>query len=264
VKAITRALAVLRTLNRIQQGTISDLHKMTGIPKPTIVRALETLMSEGYVARDSFSCGYRTTSQVQELSCGFAGTPLIIEAARSRAIALTEQTKWPVSIGSVVDGSVVISFSTAPISPYGFPFPTLNKPFPVTDTAMGRCYISFCSEKRRKEIIKKAFAASDWEHAFTEARIDQTIAEVRERGYALQDPFVTARMYEEAHQFQFIAVPVMSEGECIACLGVGFYKRAIQPQDLEKTLVEPVMQAVAKIEQTVELLKKNAAVSHRM
>lgn len=262
VKAVSRALAVLRCLNEMQHGSIADLYRVTGIPKPTIVRTLETLMSEGYVVRDNFSRGYRTTSQVQALSRGFSGIPLLIEAARVQAIALTEAIKWPVSIGTVADGDVVINFTTAPISPYGFPFPTLNRPFPVADTAMGRCYMSFCDDAQREVLMARAAATGRQDGTFVPARLEKAIAEVRARGYALQDPFATARMFEEAHQFQFIAVPIRSEGTCIACLGVGFYKRAVRPEDVVTTLVEPARAAVERIEGNIELLKRDAAAHH--
>lgn len=258
VKAVSRALAVLRGLNQLQHGSIADLYRVTGIPKSTIVRTLETLMSEGYVVRDNFSRGYRTTSQVQALSRGFSGIPLLIEAARVQAIALTEQIKWPVSIGTVVGGDVVINFTTAPISPYRFPFPTLNRPFSVTATAMGRCYLSFCGDAEREVLMARALREGG-EGRGRAGRLDATIAEVRARGYALQDPFVTARMFEEAHQFRFIALPIRSDGACIACLGVGFYKRAVRPADVESALVAPARATIERIEGNIEMLKRDAA-----
>lgn len=263
VKAVSRALSVLRALNEIEHASIGELHKMTGIPKPTIVRTLETLISEGYVVRDNFSQGYRTTSEVQALSRGFGGTPLILEAARVWAIALTERIKWPVSIGTVVDGNVVVNFCTAPISPYAFPFPTLNRPFPVTDTAIGRCYVSFCSERERAELIRRHCDPIADQKAELRHHMERTIAEIRARGYALQDPFVTERMFDEALRFQFLAVPVMSGSECVACLGIGFYKRAVRLADLEETLVKPARETAAKIEGNIEMLKRSAAAQQR-
>src|SRR6478736_3302309 len=50
VESIARALHVLRTVSEFQIVTLGDLYAATGIPKSTIVRVLETLISEGYVA----------------------------------------------------------------------------------------------------------------------------------------------------------------------------------------------------------------------
>src|SRR5512138_1410532 len=56
VESVRRALEVLRTLNRLRIGTVSKLHAETGLPKPTVVRMLDTLIADGYVARDNM-CG---------------------------------------------------------------------------------------------------------------------------------------------------------------------------------------------------------------
>ncbi|MCR5856387.1 helix-turn-helix domain-containing protein [Mesorhizobium sp. J428] len=257
VKAVSRALMVLRCLNELQHGSIAQLHRMTGYPKPTIVRALETLMSEGYAVRDNFSRGYRTTSQVQALSRGFNGVPLLIEAARVQAIALTERIKWPVSIGTVVDGKVVVNFSTAPISPYGFPFPTLNRPFSITETAIGRCYLAFCEAPMRERLLDQLARTAGQNAVLDLPRLRRALDEIRKRGYALQDPFVTLRMFEEAQRFQFMALPIRDAGECIACLGVGFYKRAVRREDVDAVVVAPARETVASIEANVRLLKRN-------
>src|SRR6478735_8297591 len=49
VESIARALHVLRTVSEFQIVTLGDLYAETSIPKSTIVRVLETLISEGYV-----------------------------------------------------------------------------------------------------------------------------------------------------------------------------------------------------------------------
>jgi len=255
VEAVSRALLLLRCLNEMQHGTIAELHRRTGVPKPTIVRALETFISEGYVARDNLSGGYRITSQVLALSSGFSGTALIIEAARVHAIKLTERIKWPVSIGTVVDGCVVVNFTTTSISPLAYPFPILHKPMSVMHTAMGRCHLSFCSDSEREALVAR-YQTVDPTANFKAARMRRTILDVRRKGYALQDPFVEERMFVEAKRFQFAAVPIRDDGVCVAHLGVGFYKRAVRPDDIGRLIVAPMHEAAAGIESKIALLKR--------
>ena len=75
------ALDVLRTVNRLRIASVQAIHEATGFPKPTIVRMLETLTAEGYVARDNMCGGYWVTSRVHELTSGHQGISQIIEAA---------------------------------------------------------------------------------------------------------------------------------------------------------------------------------------
>ncbi|MBN9009232.1 MAG: helix-turn-helix domain-containing protein, partial [Rhizobiales bacterium] len=49
IRSTSRGLAVLRAMNARMHSTLADLHRDTGLPKPTVFRILETLRDEGYV-----------------------------------------------------------------------------------------------------------------------------------------------------------------------------------------------------------------------
>ena len=49
--------------------SVSKIHAATAIPKPTIVRMLETLIADGYVVRDNMCGSYRVTARTRELPC---------------------------------------------------------------------------------------------------------------------------------------------------------------------------------------------------
>jgi len=250
VEAVRRALILLRTLNTLRTASVGDLHQATGISKPTIVRMLETLISEGYVVRDNFFGGYRVTSQVQALSAGFNGAPLVIEASRRWTVELTKAIKWPVSLGTLCEGEIHISFTTASISPWAYPFGVLHTRLKLASTAMGRCYLAFCSEREEQALLRmlsmhsKAAGA-----AFDGARLMQALNQARIDGYALPDPFVGSR------RFQFIAVPIMDEGNCVACMGIGFYRRAVPSTQIVDRIYRPMRETAAKIEQEIKTLK---------
>src|SRR4051812_25786276 len=50
VESAQRVLRVLRALNALRSASVAELHAATGLSKPTVVRMLETLICEGYVA----------------------------------------------------------------------------------------------------------------------------------------------------------------------------------------------------------------------
>ena len=119
VQSVRRAFDVLRTVNRLRIASIQQIHEATGFPKPTIVRMLETLLAEGYIARDNMCGGYWVTSRVHDLTSGCEGISYIIEIARPFAIDLTHQTKWPIGIGVLDGDAIAIKFWTGTISPRG-------------------------------------------------------------------------------------------------------------------------------------------------
>ena len=73
---------MLLTVNKLRIASVTAIHEETGFPKSTIVRMLETLRTEGYVARDNMCGGYRVTSRVQKLNSGYQGISQVIEVAR--------------------------------------------------------------------------------------------------------------------------------------------------------------------------------------
>ncbi len=113
VESIARGLHVLRTVSKFHIVTIGDIFAETKIPKPTIVRVLETLISEGYVARDNLCGGYRITSKANELGLAITAFRRSSKLARPIAVALTERTQWPVGIGTPDNDAIWLRFSTA-------------------------------------------------------------------------------------------------------------------------------------------------------
>jgi len=126
VQSVQRALRLLAELNRQRVTSVAELHRRTGLPKPTIVRLLETLQAEGFIANDRRLGGYQVTSQVASLSNGFHGAPLIVEAARPWALELTRRVKWPVAVGVLEADAIVVRYSTIPDSPISPFHATIN------------------------------------------------------------------------------------------------------------------------------------------
>src|SRR6218665_2150223 len=62
IRAVERAIDVLGALNRCPVCTLDMLHRKTGIPKPTLIRLLETLQGKGLVPRAAQYGAYSLTS----------------------------------------------------------------------------------------------------------------------------------------------------------------------------------------------------------
>jgi IclR family mhp operon transcriptional activator len=246
IKAVQRALSVLRALNDLRCASVGDIHRRTGISKPTIVRMLETLINEGYVARDNFFGGYRVTSQVQALSSGFSGKPILIEAARGWAVDLTRSVKWPISLGTASEGEIFVDFTTSPISPWSYPFAVLHTRLKMLTTAMGRCYLAFCPDDEREALLESYRAKTAMPGLSAEiGRASRAVDQIRANGYAHPDPQHASR------RFEFIAVPIMDEDRCIAAMGMGFYRRAVPFGDVRERLYAPMREAATGIEHDI-------------
>lgn len=243
VNSALRSLDILVVLNRQQVCTVDHIHRQTDLPKPTIVRFLETLIEAGYVAKEEWNKGYRVTSQVASLSCGFHGGPMVVEAGRSWAMALTRVHKWPASI-AVPDGNAVrichTTASDAAISPY---HAIINKRMGLVSKALGRAYLSFCpSEEQRLALqLLQTTEHPDSEFMTAPSMVERLIQKDRNQGFAERMPLAVPEASSS------VAVPIYDPNstKIIATIGLTYYASAVSRRQIVETYV-PQLHAASK------------------
>ena len=254
VESVRRALDILKTVNRLRIASVTDIHLATNLPKPTIVRMLETLMADGYVARDNMFGGYRVTCQTRELNSGYDGISMVIEASRALAIDLTRRTKWPIGI-AVLDGDALsIQFWTGAISPWAHTSTVLGLRPAFLTTSMGRAYVAFCPADERERIL--AMMRADPKLDFgpeKEAEFRSLLARLQVNGYAIRDPRT------EPKETTTLAMPLRLGEKVVASISISFYKTAVPPQDINAQIVEPLRATRFKIEENLSLLMREAS-----
>lgn len=251
VQSVQRALVLLTELNKRRVTTIAELHQHTSLPKPTIVRLLETLMAEGYVASGNRLGGYQVTSHVATLSSGFHGAPMVIEAARPWAIDLTRKLKWPVAISLLHKDAVFVRFSTIPDSPMSPFHATINMRLSLVSRAMGRAYLAFCPKDERELLVRMLAQSKDPEDRPPRlaAVVQSLVSSIRRRGYASRDPNV------EPKSSSTVAVPIMSDDRVLATFGLTFFRSAVPPSAVVGQVVQPLREAAKQIEQSICLMR---------
>ena len=115
VRSVVRAVELLKALNRRPVSTVEFLHAQTRLPKPSIVRMMQTLEGCGLVKHAPQHGAYYLTSGVLSLSHGYHSEPMVVEAAAPLLDALTLKVKWPVAIAMLEDLSMVVRYSTIQI-----------------------------------------------------------------------------------------------------------------------------------------------------
>lgn len=226
--------------------SVKQLHDATGMPKPTIVRLLETLIHEGYLYKDPRMKGYQVTEKVAALSAGFHGAPLVIQLGQPWAVDLTRRLKWPTAICTLREDSVVVSYSTitdSPISPF---HSTIGVRLSLARTALGRAYLAFCDEREQQILLDliEASAAPDTP-APPRRELEWVIAETRARGYATRDPAIEPKSAT-------VAVPLRIGERVVATFGLTYFRRAVPVRQLAELVVEPVKSAAGRIEQALQ------------
>lgn len=239
VRSVVRALELLQALNRQPVSTLDFLHEQTRIPKPTIVRMMQTLEGCGIVKHAPQHGAYYLTSGVRSLSYGYHSEPMVVEAAAPLLDELTLRIKWPAAIAMLEDMSMVVRYSTIPLSPLALRHSTLNVRLSLVSRAIGRAYLAFCSPEQQQALLK-ALAQStspEDEQARDPAAISSVLDEVRRAGFALRDPSVWPAS-------NTLAVPVFDDQGVACSFGLTYFSSTMKPQQaIERYL--PELQRVA-------------------
>lgn len=251
VEAACRVLDVLRTVNELRIATVNGIHDSTGIPRSTVVRMLETLMAEGYVARDNLCGGYRVTHNVQDLASGYDRVSRVIEVARPFAIDLTRRINWPIGLGVPDGDAITIQFWTGTISPWAHTNTVLGLRPEFYHSAMGRAYMAFCGDGERERRIAMLRKDAELNLSDQDERSFRTILErARLDGYAIRDPKTPP------FRTTTIGMPLREAGEVRALVSISVFRTAVRGRELHEKIIQPLQATIAKIEAALAFMNE--------
>lgn len=184
IEPVRRSFALLEALSHRRTSTLAALTGETGLPRPTVVRLLHTLIALGYAARVSREQGYRLTDRVLGLSESIRFVDHLVDAAMPHMRRFTEEHGWPLYLATLGQGAITIRHSTAPDSPMAFEGAGLNLRRPVLISALGRAWLAFCPEEERRAILRDIGGLTRRQ----EMALDAVLERVRRDGVAFTEP----------------------------------------------------------------------------
>ena len=225
VIALVRGVEVLKAVNQLGQASVGAIHSATGINKPTVVRMLQTLIAEGYIAKDADGL-YVTTGKTLLLSQGYD--------LHRRVAALTEpllteaQSKlgWPLDIGLRDQDAMLVVQGSRHRAPMFF----ARKPgfrAPMLQTSLGRAYLAHCDEAEKNDILQRLGEASSlgYEPGMNLKDVAALLADVRSKGFAVMDDVYSQR--ECGGNFWAMAVPVLNGSKVLGAVNLMMVRHAV-------------------------------------
>ncbi|HEY4344179.1 MAG TPA: DNA-binding transcriptional regulator [Parvibaculum sp.] len=242
IQPILRALQVLEALNQQAQMPLGLLHETTQLPKPTLVRLLDTLIAGGYVRRVSRRAGYSLGERVLRLSGGFRHADKAVEAARPFIYALTAQHKWPVGVATLDGDAMIVRLSTRAESPFTADQDYLGQRLPMLVSALGRAYLAFCPDVEREAILRMLRASKARSNALARdgRAVEQLVAGIRKRGYA-----TTAHLRGEP--LTGLAVPVMEGKQVVVAITMRYFGSAMTEDEAARRYLTSMQDAAKAI-----------------
>lgn len=244
VHSVARAFGVVEVLNQRQVTSLEQLHRETGIPKPSLVRLLETLIDAGYLTRVSRREGYAVTNAVLRLSAGVRERDMLVDVARPLMEAFTREHKWQISLGTREQDGILIRATTRHISPFSREQLFLNRRVPMLTSVIGRAYFAFSPPHERELLLKLAEegAPQDAEAAADAENCEAMAEQVRRQGYA-------GDRRGRPGPYRAIAIPVMADGEgaILGSLVMFFYASVMSERQAAERYLDLLYELAGRI-----------------
>jgi IclR family KDG regulon transcriptional repressor len=208
VAAVLKVFAILQALSERSETGISDLSVRLAMPKATVYRFLQTMMTLGYVHQQADSERYGLTMRAFELGAKALQYPDLVDLAKHHMQMLADKTGETVHLGTLIDSEIIYVHKIDSRHTLGM-YSKVGRRAPLHCTAIGKVLLAWEHPERRDRILDGA--------EFKRFR-DKTIVE---RG-----PFLAEL---ERVRLQGFGEDREEFDDHIRCLGIPIFDRLNQP-----------------------------------
>ncbi len=250
VQAVIRALKVLQTVNLPEANSLDEITRATGMPKPTVLRFLETLIAAGFVNKAEDGT-YRVTSLAITLGAGYQVDAMVAEAGSTIIQELTHREKWPLALAVRRDTTAVVCSSTLRSAPLSTGYTTGRKGLSLISHALGRAYLAFCTSEECDRLLEALSRSLDPADSLAQHpdKAKALIRRIRDDGFAERDPMI------QPQATSTIAVPVPLHDSVVATLGLTYFPSAVSRAHLYDKYLPLLQQAASGIGKRLENLQ---------
>jgi len=251
---VERTVGVIRALNEHHGARVSDLTHVTGIPRPSLYRVLETLCALGYARRRGDDERYELTALVRSLSDGFNDESWVREIALPVMESLQHEIVWPTDLATFFGDAMYLRETTRRRSPLTIDNAMVGLRLPMLRSATGRVYLAYCSDAEREAILDNLACSTAPEDAGARDRrhIRNMLSLTRRNGYGQQHGEIFPKTAA-------IAVPIMHEERVMACLNISFIASALTPRDAAARYLNALRSASNTIEEKIRSASRAVA-----
>jgi IclR family mhp operon transcriptional activator len=225
IRALERGLRVLQAFETSPICALHDLHALTRIPRPSLLRILLTLEQAGLVTRRLADGRYRISANVTRMVRPRDRYERVAEAAAPVLERLCQRTGYPASfVVQAGDHMELREFSRAHNLVMVNP-DRIGDQIAWLTSGVGRAYLAFCPDKERQDILARLRKSDQPENRLARdpRRIDRILTEARQRGYGARDPSHLGGLYGRppfADGLAGIAVPLLDRKRIHGCIAL--------------------------------------------
>ena len=236
IRALERGLQVLHAFETNPICALQDLHALTRIPRPSLLRILTTLEQAGLVSRRLADGRYRISANVTRMARPHDRHERIAEAAAPVLERICQRTACPASfVVQAGDHMVLREFSRAHSLVLVHPDRVGDK-IPWLTSGVGRAYLAFCPDKERQQIFAILRKSDQPENRLARdpKSIDRILTETRQCGYGARDPSHLGGLYGRppfSDGLAGMAVPLLDRKHIHGCIALRWPRSSCSIQE---------------------------------
>lgn len=214
VRGLERGLQVLRALHLRPISALQELHAATAIPKPSLLRILNTLERGGLVSRRLADGRYRISGNLARMARKRDRYDRVAEAAAPVLDRLCQRLAWPSDLAVPAGDHMENRESSRTHSPFIVFHDRVGHHINWLLSAVGRAYLAHCPADEREKIVGRLRRSQHAEDrlAHDTDRLERILSDARARGYATRDSGFAGGYYGRAPYsdgLHAIAVPLI-------------------------------------------------------
>jgi IclR family mhp operon transcriptional activator len=254
IQALERGVQVLAALREMRAASLHDLHRGTGIPKPTLTRILYTLYQQGLVWQ-RMADGAFLPSHIMLQRGRLDDSAWLVEIASPVLEGLCDRVMWPSVLSvprldhmEVVEtNSPLARYDELPAGPIGFRANVLR-------SASGRAYLAFCPDAEREAVLRRLRErdAAGHELAHDPAAMRRILAAARRRGYSVRAPDFGSHYSKTRREVDdgrnSIAMPIRAGGHVLGCVNLTWRRKALTLTEVVQRYAGDLHGAITTIE----------------
>ncbi|MEZ5792760.1 MAG: IclR family transcriptional regulator C-terminal domain-containing protein [Nitratireductor sp.] len=241
MQSLRRGIAVIESIKSHEPCGLHQIHQDTGLPKPTLLRILDTLESLGVVFRPIDDKRYRLGANGILASRDRDIRAVLQEVSVPILMNLCRDIAWPSDLVIPDGNSMVVVASNRMLSPFPIK-PTGHGHHPdMLLTAVGRIYLA-CSDADTRNAIIQGIRMEQPDHPLLQniPTLETLLAETKAKGYGVRSDY-------KHDGFGAIAVPVFVGAKPIACLNLFYYRSAVSLENIVSDHLDRLNQAAQAI-----------------
>lgn len=246
VASLIKGIRVLEVTNEFGPIGLSQVCRITNLPKATTFRMLETLKSEGYIDFDGDKKTYSIAVRSLALSNKFSPNEFLLRTAAPIMKILRRELGWPSDLAIFQhDKMVIVETNRLPgaLSTNR----TVGSRVPILASATGRSYLAFSSEAVQQHILNALNYSEDkYERLAKDPdKVAKILKKTVKNGYGISNrEFLPVNLSA--------AVPVIVKDKVVCCINVITLANMVTLKELKKKYVPLLQKAKRQLESKLQ------------